>query len=77
MRTADFAWETTDRFRSNNGRGPDAARILAVHDNLVEMERWNTRAGRRARRVRFVLPVSYWLSSRNGWIKTHLNTEAQ
>ena len=51
-------------FRSNNGAGPLLARILAVKDGIVYLERW-TEKGKR--RTRFTLTEKFLQSPRCGW----------
>lgn len=37
---AKFSWDTRDRYRSNNGRGPLVARILSCTDTHITIEHW-------------------------------------
>lgn len=67
--TKTFDWGTEDRYRSNYGKGPIMARILAVANGEAKMERWHERRPN-GRRERFVLRVSYLTSPRCGWRRT-------
>jgi hypothetical protein len=63
-------WGLSDRWISNNGRGPYRARILCWTDAGIKMERWLAKTGEtRARRERFTLTERFFLSESCGWKK--------
>lgn len=71
----DFDWGPEDRYRSNGGAGPLTARILAVADGRVEMQRTQRAGG--PFRVRFSLPLDYLASPRCGWRLAHSEPSEQ
>jgi hypothetical protein len=68
--TEAFDWGWEDRYRSNHGKGPYMARVLAVSNGEVQMERWDTRQGKRAKHTRFMLRLSYLTGPTCGWKRT-------
>ena len=64
----EFEWDTTDRFRSNNGAGPYTARITHSINDRVYLERWLTKRGERDRK-KFSLSIRFFQSKRCGWKK--------
>lgn len=64
-----FKWSPNDRFRSNDGKGPMVARILAETPKYLEMELWNERS-KNPRRRQFKLSAKFMASPTCGWKKT-------
>ncbi len=59
-----FDWGNEDRWRSNYGKGPLIARVLCATDKTVKLERWHEHG---SRRIRFDLPLKFFLSKKCGW----------
>lgn len=62
-------WKFSDRFRSNNGVGPWAARVVAASEEVLVMERWIGKSKPR----QFELPADYLDRPTCGWkrVPTH------
>ena len=57
-----------DEFASDNGTGTHRAVILAIHDDRVYLERWDT-LSKTTFRMQFELPYSYLRSPSCAWRK--------
>lgn len=57
---------TTIEYRSNNGKGPLRARLVAADNRTVTLERWDERSKRKRRTV-FKLPRRFFVSASCGW----------
>lgn len=64
MKRGDFEWDQNEIWLSNEGRGPDKARILAVARGVAFMESWSREGGRKHL---FEIPVRFLFSGECGW----------
>lgn len=62
--------DTNIIYRSNDGRGPDNARIIRIADDKVVMERWGKFGRKKKGRRQFELPIKFFLSDSCGWVAT-------
>lgn len=59
--------ETTEIYFSNNGDGPECARIISIVNGIAFMRRWLWKNERYAKR--FSLPMWFLKSQSCGWVK--------
>ena len=60
-------WDISDRFVSNEGRGPLICRILSWCDGELHLEYVGRYTPGGKKNARFVLTEKFWTSRRCGW----------